>query len=153
MHHSFCIIVCYRAVRSAILATAGLLVSNRHSCDLCKPKIIFRDSQPLSCHSTCACELNERHIDCRLHHLRRNIQNHFQGVEENPTSPHPGPLDCCGRPIRPLECVTDALAEPHTKDGTGSGFLTRDPTRPDPVSSLNDVKPRKVTSQGQSLRK
>jgi len=26
MHHSFCIIVCYRAVRSAILATAGLLV-------------------------------------------------------------------------------------------------------------------------------
>ena len=27
MHHSFCIIVCYRAVRSAILATAGLLVT------------------------------------------------------------------------------------------------------------------------------
>ena len=27
MHHSFCIIVCYRAVRSAILATAGLLVN------------------------------------------------------------------------------------------------------------------------------
>ena len=27
MHHSFCIIICYRAVRSAILATAGLLVS------------------------------------------------------------------------------------------------------------------------------
>jgi len=26
MHHSFCTIVCYRAVRSAILATAGLLV-------------------------------------------------------------------------------------------------------------------------------
>jgi len=26
MHHSFCIIVCYRAVRSAILPTAGLLV-------------------------------------------------------------------------------------------------------------------------------
>ena len=26
MHHSFCIIVCYRAVRSAILATDGLLV-------------------------------------------------------------------------------------------------------------------------------
>jgi len=26
MHHGFCIIVCYRAVRSAILATAGLLV-------------------------------------------------------------------------------------------------------------------------------
>jgi len=31
MHHSFCIIVCYRAVRSAILATAGLLVSLRVS--------------------------------------------------------------------------------------------------------------------------
>jgi len=27
MHHSFCIIVCCRAVRSAILATAGLLVT------------------------------------------------------------------------------------------------------------------------------
>ena len=41
------------------------------------------------------------------------------------------------------------------RDGTGSGFLTRDLTRPDPVSSLtlNDVKFRNVTSQGQSARK
>ena len=44
--------------------------------------------------------------------------------------------------------------KPYSNDGTGSGFLTRDPTRPDPVSSLNDVKFRNVvTSQGQSARK
>jgi len=43
---------------------------------------------------------------------------------------------------------------PLARDGTRSGFLTRDPTRPDPVSSLNDVKFRNVvTSQGQSVRK
>ena len=56
MHHSFCIIVCYRAVRSAILATARLLVlltlrsstsrcGLRRSIDLCVDNVQYVTTQ------------------------------------------------------------------------------------------------------------
>jgi len=59
-----------------------------------------------------------------------------------------------GDMLRDGERSTNHRAVVTCRDGTGSGFLTRDLTRSDPVSSLNDVKSRNVvTSQGQSARK